>query len=304
MGQVDPEFYRLILESLPFAVFAADCDGKIIFWNEGAEKITGYLRQDVLGHSCKGAFLEHADSNNNPLVGDAIPLVQAMQENRGGSGRFSVRVKNGHFVAVKLRTYPFRNEAGFVKGAIEVIEEAAPPIASERRTSRLTAYECVDIATGVLNRGMIEDYLGLCLGLYAKHPVPFCIICVAVDNIAEIQQRFGQAAVDAVLRATAQTVQSGIRPTDHLGRWSDLELLAILNVCNDSDVLNVGERLCKLVHFSGIDWWGDTLHVTISVGATSARDRDSVETIVARAQQALAQGSQPPGNCIVVADRD
>ena len=304
MGQIDPDFYRLILESLPLAVIAADRDGKILFWNEGAEKITGYLRQDVLGRSCKGEILEHLDSNNNPLVGDAIPLVQAMRENRMGIGRFSVRVRNGHFVAVKLRTYPFRNEAGSVRGAIEIIEDAAPPVVNERRTNRLAAYGCVDTATGVLNRGMIEAYIGLCLGLRAKHPVPFCIIYVAVDNIPDIQQRFGQAAVDAVLRATAQTIQSGIRPTDHLGRWNDLELVAILNVCNESDVLTVGDRLRKLVHFSGVHWWGDTLHVTISVGATPAHDHDSVEMIVARAQQALAKVARPPGNCMVVINKD
>jgi hypothetical protein len=38
MGQANPDFYPLILESLPTAVFAVDRDGKIIFWNEGAEK--------------------------------------------------------------------------------------------------------------------------------------------------------------------------------------------------------------------------------------------------------------------------
>ena len=304
MGQVNPDFYRLILESLPLAVFAADRDGKIIFWNEETEKITGYLRQDVLGHSCNDEFLEHADSNNNPLLGNAIPLIKSVREGRGDRGRFSVRAKSGQFIAVKMRTLPFRNEMGSVRGAIEIIEEAAPPVLNERRANRLAAYGCLDTATGVLNRGMIEAYLHQSLGIYAKHPVPFCVICVAIDDIFNIQERFGQAAVDAVLRATAQTIQSGVRPTDYLGRWSDLELLAILNVCNETDVITVGDRLRKLVHFSGINWWGDSLHITISIGATPAHDHDRVETIVARAQQALKKSSQPPGNCMVVINKD
>jgi PAS domain S-box-containing protein len=95
MGQANPDFYPLILESLPTAVFAVDRDGKIIFWNEGAEKITGHLRQDILGRSCSGEFLEHADANNNPLLGEAIPLIKTMREGRANSGRFSLRAQNG-----------------------------------------------------------------------------------------------------------------------------------------------------------------------------------------------------------------
>ncbi len=304
MGQVDPDFYRLILESLPTAVFAVDRDGKIIFWNEGAEKITGHLRQDVLGHSCSGEFLEHADSNNNPLLGDAMPLIKTMRDGRANGGRFSLRAKNGHFVAVRLNTLPFRNDMGAVRGAVEVFEEAAPPAVNNRRMNRLAAYGCLDTITGVFNRGMIEAYLCQSLALYAKHPVPFCIISISIDGLAKIQERFGQAAVDAVMRAAAQTIQSGVRPTDYVGRWNELEFLAILNICSESDVLTVGDRLRKLVHYSGINWWGDSLHITISVGATPAHDHDSVETIIARAEQALRESSAPPGNCMVVIDKD
>ena len=43
------ELYRMVLDSLPAAVCAVDRGGKVILWNEVAERVTGYLRQDVLG---------------------------------------------------------------------------------------------------------------------------------------------------------------------------------------------------------------------------------------------------------------
>jgi diguanylate cyclase (GGDEF)-like protein/PAS domain S-box-containing protein len=304
MQKIDSNLYRFILESLPVAVFAVDHEGKILFWNEGAEKITGHLRQDILGRNCRDGFIEHADEANNPLQGDAILLMETLREGRSQNTRASIRTREGHFVAVKVQTLPFRDEQDVVQGAVEIFEEAVPAVANNRRTSKLAALGRLDMATGVLNRLMIEARLSESLSLYKKQPVPLCIVCAALDDLEKIRARFGQAAVEEALRTAAQTLQSGLRPTDCVGRWSDVELLAILNECAESEIMNVGERLRKLVHHTGINWWGDSVHLTISVGATCAHDLDSVDSIVARAEQALKESSVPPGNCVVVVNKE
>ncbi|HEV3330434.1 MAG TPA: PAS domain-containing protein [Bryobacteraceae bacterium] len=42
---LDPSHYRAILESLSTGVYVVDRERKILFWNDGAERITGYLRR-------------------------------------------------------------------------------------------------------------------------------------------------------------------------------------------------------------------------------------------------------------------
>ena len=59
-----PEIFREVLAHLPTAVYFVDPEEKIRFWNEGAEKITGYLAQDVVGHFCRENIL----SNRAPQV--------------------------------------------------------------------------------------------------------------------------------------------------------------------------------------------------------------------------------------------
>lgn len=49
----NPEVFRTVLESLKMGICAVDRDRKIAFWNDGAGEITGYLRQEVLGRSCR-----------------------------------------------------------------------------------------------------------------------------------------------------------------------------------------------------------------------------------------------------------
>jgi two-component system, cell cycle response regulator len=119
MEQLNPIVYRLILETVPSGICAVDREDKIIFWNEAAEKMTGHLRQDVLGGVCDGKFLEHMDADNNLLIGDSFPVIEAMRSGRGKNGRASLRSKNGHFVMVKLHTVPFRDENGRISGAVE-----------------------------------------------------------------------------------------------------------------------------------------------------------------------------------------
>lgn len=56
------EFCRIVLEALPTGVYVANREGKVTLWSAGAEKLTGYLRQDILGRlSERGArFLSRA----------------------------------------------------------------------------------------------------------------------------------------------------------------------------------------------------------------------------------------------------
>ncbi|HEY2121137.1 MAG TPA: PAS domain S-box protein [Candidatus Acidoferrum sp.] len=49
MEPLNENLYRSILEIVPNGICAVDRECKIIFWNETTEKVTGHLRQDVLG---------------------------------------------------------------------------------------------------------------------------------------------------------------------------------------------------------------------------------------------------------------
>jgi PAS domain S-box-containing protein len=53
----DPEIYQSVLENLETGVYIVDRNRRICFWNDGAEQITGYLRQDVVGHFLRDHLL-------------------------------------------------------------------------------------------------------------------------------------------------------------------------------------------------------------------------------------------------------
>jgi diguanylate cyclase (GGDEF)-like protein len=183
-----------------------------------------------------------------------------------------VRTKSGQFLPVRLQTAPLRDDHGSVQGAVEVFEEMPSAANRERRQSKLAGHGCIDGLTALLNHSMIQAHLRESLNPYLVYPVPFSVICFSVDGLQQLRERFGKA-VDAVLKVVAQTLESGLRPTDFIGRWLDEEFLAILTECEDTEAMSVGDRLRKMAHQATIVWWGEKLRVTVSVGATVARPR-------------------------------
>ena len=69
----NPEIYRAVLDNVPAGVCVVDRCGKIQLWSGGAERITGFLRQDVVGHSVEENILSFVDTQNNALAAERLP---------------------------------------------------------------------------------------------------------------------------------------------------------------------------------------------------------------------------------------
>jgi diguanylate cyclase (GGDEF)-like protein/PAS domain S-box-containing protein len=290
------EIYRAVLDALPVAVCAVNRDGRVVLWNEGAERVTGYLRQDVLGRSSQQNLLQYCDLESNALNASDIPLQLTLREGHGITALLSLRSRTGHFVPVRVQTAVLRDDNGSVVGAFELLQPVSPADKQELRQSKLGAYGCLDSLTGAFNHSLIQAHLREHLNLYIVYPVPFCVLCFGIDNLAHIRERYGQAAVDATVRDVVQAIEKSLRPTDSLGRWLDQEFLVVLTECNETDVLSVANRLGKVVRNVGVPWWGGIIRTTISIGATVVHDLDTVGSIVGRAEQALRESTSAGGD--------
>jgi len=296
------EVYRQVLEELPTGVYLVGRDGKILFWNSGAERITGHLRQDVVGHACREDFLGSADGNGNGISVAAEALEAAIKNGKATEWRVSIRHRDGHLVPVRFNATPMRDPAGVIVGAVESFHELVDSAEWNRRHDKLAEYGCLDPETGVLNHKMVEAHLREALATFAESKVPFCVLCIAFDHLLELQARYGNAAVATVLRVAGQTLEGSLRPTDYIGRWQDNELLAIVAECNRKEIGSVSERLRKTVERAKITWWGDTLPVTVSMGVAPVQGNDSLREILWRAESALRDSMAQGGNRVVTCE--
>jgi len=295
----DPEIYRKVLEELTSGVYFVSRDERIAFWNRGAEQLTGYLSQQVLGHHMGENFLEHVDGANRRLEGTELPLMAALREGQEREARVTVRHKAGHPVPVRLRAVPLRDETGRLVGAAEYFDRAEAAPWQENRSNVLQSHGCTDGATGALTRAYMETLVHEHLETFDRHQIPFGVLAIAVDGLELMRTRQGAPAVAAVLKLVGNTLRNSLREPDQVGRWTETEFLGLITECSERDVMHVGQRLLKHVSAAEAEWWGDHLRVTISAGVAGARPGDTAAGVVQRAEEALRAAVAAGGNRVV-----
>ena len=88
---LEDSFYKALLDNLYDGVYFVDVERSIIYWNRGAERLTGYGGDEVIGHYCRENILEHVDDMGSRLCeSDLCPWgpILSVGVSRGGVGDF------------------------------------------------------------------------------------------------------------------------------------------------------------------------------------------------------------------------
>jgi len=296
----DPAIYQTVLDGLETGVYIVDRNRRIRFWNEGAEKITGYLRQDVVGHFLRDHLLTSSDASKDLDSDPDDPINQAFRDGKPSTMNVSILHKDGYRFPIVLRTNPIRNGHGAVIGASESFEKSH--IASElrRRHSALADFGCLDVVTGVAAQGFMETQIRENLITFAEHHIPFGILLMQIDELDKYRASRGPAVIPTILRIIAQSLENCLRPTDILGCWEQYQFLIILTDCKEAEVSLVGDRMRRIIGRSEIEWWGDRFSVTSTVGGGGCREGDTAAMLIERATTSLQESLSKGGNQVTV----
>jgi len=285
----DPEIFRTVLGSLQTGVYLMDRDRKIHFWNDGAERITGYLRHEVLGHSCREILLKECDEHGCSSCQGICPVRDTLLNGRQKGSQMYFHHKDGRRIPVHVWTVPIRDEHGSLIGAAESFENQKSSSEKRRVQNSLAAYGCLDETTGIPNLGFTQFHLRENLTGFEEYRVPFSILLTRVENLDRIRQKYGREAVDTILGLVARNLKNALRPTDFLGRWDEDKFLAIALNCENRGIKSLVDRIRRVLHYEGIQWWGDELRATTTLGYATVIAGDTAESLMERAEISLAQ---------------
>jgi diguanylate cyclase (GGDEF)-like protein/PAS domain S-box-containing protein len=290
MAELQDEVFRTVLESLGTGLYILDRERKIVFWNQGAEKITGYQRHEVVGHLSRENILAHCNDVSCVLCGTACPVSQALLGGQRGEIQISLRHKAGHRVPVRLQAIPIRDSHGSVVYTAESFVEEYETSDLDTHRNNLAAHGCLDVLTGTPNHAFTLSHLRENLIFFQEYDLHFGLLCIEIREIDELRARHGREAVDVMLHVVAQTMKHTLRPDGFLGRWSENLFLAIMTYCENQELEKAARSVEKMVSCSGIQWWDDLLTVSVAVGHAMVRPGDTVESLLERARQALGRG--------------
>jgi PAS domain S-box-containing protein len=268
-GTPDSPLYRNILEGLPAAVYVVDRERRILLWNGQAEKISGFLRHEVIGRSCRDNILMHCNEHGAVLCGEACPLAETMHDGHARDVEVYMRHKKGHRVPVRVRAVPVRNESGSIVGAAELFEEVA------LKPGR------------VLDHASMETLLHAQFVDYGERHIPFGVLLIQLEGLQQVDRMYGRPAEHEMTGELAATLSQCMRRDDHLGWWSENRMMAIMTSCWPVAMEEIAETFRELVSQTTVPWWGDRLKISVRVGRADVQDDDSADSLVSRCERAI-----------------
>lgn len=295
----DDSFYRQLLDNILDGVYFVDLNRTITFWNKGAERITGFAAEEVLGSGCRDNILVHVDEDGNELCSTACPLMMSASEGKPDHAQVYLHHKDGHRIAVSVQASPVRDHDGAVIGAIEIFREAVAQPIDALEFEELQRLALLDPLTETSNRRYLEMKLQAELDKFKQFGIGVGVIFADVDHFKTFNDTYGHALGDDVLRMVARTLQKNVRSTDLSGRWGGEEFLIIVTHTNQSRLEQLADKLRRLVESCFILHLDQRLTVTISAGVAVATSQDSPETLLARADELLYTAKRTGRNRIM-----
>jgi diguanylate cyclase (GGDEF)-like protein len=174
----------------------------------------------------------------------------------------------------------------------------------ERMDASLLAQARIDSLTGVANRGTFLEQAERIFRRAAKETTSVSAIIFDLDHFKTINDTYGHAAGDRVLRQFADTSAELLRLSDLFGRIGGEEFCAILPNTGVHAAYVIAERIRRGFETTPVVFGNNRIHATVSAGvATSDRNGAAVEVLIQAADSALYRAKSHGRNRVERADR-
>lgn len=278
---------KTTLSALSDGVLTLDSNLRIEFLNSAALALCGVSEPESLGRLVQEVLLLQE--------GDLVSTIReslAACSARGLAGQSRLRRADGQVLDVDLTVIPVpANDCGCVIVLRDVREQ--------RAAQAKLAYQAThDLLTQLSNRAAMQAALVEQHAYALRHSASYTVLSADIDHFKGINDHYGHAIGDDVLRATAHAMRSVLRDGDVLARWGGEEFLCLLPNTEADEGAAVAERIRLAVANIQLSYSGRPVVLTISIGVSGLNvgSADSVQDVLLRADAALYEAKRAGRN--------
>jgi diguanylate cyclase len=165
---------------------------------------------------------------------------------------------------------------------------------------RIRQSAIMDELTGAFNRRRMMEILQREKSLADRGGPPFSLCIFDLDNFKHVNDTYGHLAGDMVLRILIHEIKGNIRDQDYIARYGGEEFVIILAHPEMEESLACAERLKELASRLRYPGLPDDFSITISMGVTRYWPRESIDSLIGRADAALYQAKMGGKNRIAL----
>lgn len=309
--------FRMLAENMADIVWRADAHLRFTYINAADEKVRGFSRDEVVG-----TFVhDNLTPQGQTLLEANTPPRHAFQiatnDQQALKFELPMRHKNGSEVWIEMSCVPIFSGDGDLSGYQGVgrdvtgrrLHEARLLQSQKKLANQL--HEAVeeksalqervtrDPLTGLYNRGYLDDALSREIGRAGREGKPLAIIMLDLDYFKKVNDQYGHAAGDEVLKTLAELLKKGARESDLICRYGGEEFVAIMPNMLVDQALERGHSWRKQLEETQVVVGDVTIRVTLSAGiAVFPDDGNSPDQLLVRADEMLYQSKREGRNRI------
>ena len=163
----------------------------------------------------------------------------------------------------------------------------------------------LDALTGLNNRRQFEVRLRQEVSGAKRQHKPLCSIMLDIDFFKKVNDTYGHAAGDCILKTVAHKIKKSLRESDIPSRYGGEEFCILLPYTKIEEAYSVAERLRKSVENTTIEFKEDEntekvdIKVTVSMGVYEFAETDNPEDVYQKADKALYKAKTSGRNRVV-----
>ncbi|MBQ8459949.1 sensor domain-containing diguanylate cyclase [bacterium] len=193
----------------------------------------------------------------------------------------------------------------------DYLEQLASQIATTINRANVYAeilkHATLDALTGFYNRRQLEERIKQEVANAKRQNAPLCGIMTDIDFFKRVNDTYGHAVGDLVLKTIAKIIRGQLREYDIAGRYGGEEFSILLPFTKMSEAQMVAERLrktieSKVIDISKVNPESETkeISVTLSLGIYEMKPDDNDEDLLKKADKALYEAKNTGRNKVVI----
>ncbi|MBI3269528.1 MAG: diguanylate cyclase [Planctomycetes bacterium] len=273
-----------ILDSSPDAIVTTDRERRIIEFSQGAERLFGYRRGELVGRQVELLWIDPTERQKLLNILDQRGSV-IDYETRG-------RTKAGKGIDISVSLSYLRNPRGEVVGTVGITKDIRKRKRMERQLKKLAIG---DSLTGLYNRAHFNTRIARDLEDSRRSQKPLTLVLMDLDGFKGYNDQRGHIAGDTVLRGVGRIILHTLRRyVDAAFRFGGDEYTVLLPDLPSEKGFHTAERIRAQVEFALAP------EITVSVGVASPAPEDGVREFIKRADAAMYAAKSAGGNRVVV----
>ena len=268
-----PVARETLVESLTDGILVLDLKGRVVDINPAAARLMGATDTHRIGHPVSELTERWPD------------LAEMLVGCGGSTEEFLLRSPTGRHVSVNAS--PLLDSGGRCTGSLTVLRDITGHVdteealhhANDQLKQRLDEIEGLqaelreqairDPLTGLYNRRYLSETLERELARAMREGYPVSLVMADIDHFKDVNDTYGHAAGDLVLRSLGCIFKADTRPGDIACRYGGEEFLLVLPNADARTAVARAEQLRKEIGRSRVAWLGHDVGVTLSLGVAS-----------------------------------